>query len=106
MTLQKKLATLIGLRLPSYTIGIIALLILVSFGSYNISSIIFIDKLILLAVVLSPMVFTLGAIVSIIALVKFENKIAALTGIVLNIALLVALLYFIKPFLIEFKFLI
>jgi len=55
---------------------------------------------------LSPMVFTLGAIVSIIALVKFENKIAALTGIVLNIALLVALLFFIKPFLVEFKFFI
>jgi len=52
------------------------------------------------------MVFTLGAIVSIIALVKFESKVASLIGIVLNIALLVALLYFIKPFLIEFKFLI
>lgn len=104
--MQKKLATLIGLRLPSYTIGTLTLLIFVSFASCTISSIIFIDKLILLAVVLSPMVFTLGAIVSIIALVKFESKIAALIGIVLNVALLVALLYFIKPFLIEFKFLI
>ncbi len=104
--MQKKLAALIGLRLPFYTIGIIALLIMVSFASYTISSIIFIDKLILLAVLLSPMVFTLGAIVSIIALVKFESKVASLIGIVLNIVLLAALLCFIKPFLVEFKFLI
>lgn len=82
------------------------MLILVSFASYTISSIIFIDKLILLVVVLSPMVFALGVIVSIIALVKFENKVASLIGIVLNMALLVALLYSIKPFLIEFKFMI
>jgi len=104
--LQKKLATLFGLSLPSYTIGILTLLILVSFASCTISSIIFIDKLILLAVVLSPVVFTLGAVVSIIALVKLQSKIAALIGIILNIVLLVVLLCFIKPFLVEFKFLV
>ena len=104
--MQKKLATLFGLSLPSYTIGTLTLLIMVSFANCTISSIVFIDKLILLAVVLSPVVFTLGAIVSIIALVKFESKIVALIGIVLNIVLLVALLCFIKPFLVEFKFLI
>lgn len=65
-----------------------------------------IDKLILVAAVLSPIVFTLGALVSIIALVKFGKNKDVLIGVVLNVALLVVLLCCIKPFFIEFKFLI
>ncbi len=104
--MKRKLAALIGLRLPFYTISILALLILVSFINRNARFLFIIDKLMLVMVVLMPVVFALGIIVSIIAVVKFEKKRDSLIGVVLNIALLFALLCFIKPFLIEFKFLI
>ncbi len=104
--MQIKLATLIGFRLPFYTISASALLILVSFTNCNARFLIIIDKLILVTIVLMPVVFALGVIVWIIAVVKFNKKRTPLIGVVLNILLLVALLCFIKPFLVEFKFLI
>jgi len=104
--LKRKLAALIGLRLPFYTISILALLILVSFTNRNARFLFIIDKLILVMVVLMPVVLALGIIVSIIAVVQFEKKRTFLICVVSNIAFLFALLCFIKPFLVEFQFLI
>lgn len=104
--MKRKLAALIGLRLPFYTISILALLILVSFTNRNARFLFIIDKLILVMVVLMPVVFALGIIVSIIAVVQFEKKRTFLICVVSNIAFLFALLCFIKPFLVEFQFLI
>lgn len=104
--MKRKLAALIGLRLPFYTISILALLILVSFTNRNARFLFIIDKLILVMVVLMPVVLALGIIVSIIAVVQFEKKRTFLICVVSNIALLFALLSCIKPFLVEFQFLI
>jgi ABC-type multidrug transport system permease subunit len=104
--MQEKSAIFISLMLPLYLIGIITLLILVSFTSFTISSIVSMDKLILFAVLVSPLIFALGALISIITLFKSKKKKAALCGTVLNIVLLVVSLCCIKPFLIELKFLI
>ncbi len=104
--MKRKLAALIGLRLPFYTISILALLILVSFTNRNARFLFIIDKLILVMVVLMPVVLALGIIVSIIAVVQFEKKRTFLICVVSNIAFLFALLCFIKPFLVEFQFLI
>lgn len=104
--MNKREVAFIGLWLPSYTVSTIALLILVSFASCTISAMLLIDKLILFAIGSSPVVFTSGAIVCAIALVKRKNTITALVGVVLNIVLLAALLYFFAdPFLTELRIL-
>lgn len=104
--MQIKLTTLVGFKLPVYTISTLALLILVSFTNCNARFLTIIDKLILVTIVLIPIVLALGVIVWIIAVVKFRSKRIPLIGVVLNVLLLVVLLCFIKPFLVEFKFLI
>lgn len=97
---------LIGLILPSFPVGTSVLLVLLSFISNTVNSIIAVDKLILLTAALSPVIYTLGALVSIIALFKSEMKITAFIATALNITLLIVLLYFSKPILMEFEFVI
>jgi hypothetical protein len=77
-----------------------------SFTNCSARFLIILDKLILVAIILMPVVFALGFIVSIVAVVKFDRKKTSFISVVLNIVLLVVLFCFIKPFLIEFKFLI
>ncbi len=99
--------TLIGLILPSLPVGAFISLVLLSFTINNtISSIIAVDKLILLTVGLAPVIYILGAIVSIIALFKSAMKMAPFIALALNIALLIVLLCFSKPIFIEFEFVI
>ncbi len=98
--------TLIGLILPFFPIGASLVMVVIAFSNYELSSIIAVDKLILLTVALSPVVYILGAGVSITALLKSEMKLAAMAGVVLNIGLLIRLLYFSKAVLMEFKFII
>ncbi len=99
--------TSIGFILPSLPVGAFILLVLLSFITNNaISSIIALDKLILLTVALAPVIYILGAIVSIIALFKSTMKMAPFTALALNIALLIVLLCFSKPIFIEFEFVI
>ncbi len=102
---NKKIA-LIGLILPSFPVGVFVLLVSLSFISNTVSSIIAVDKLILLTAALSPVIYTLGASVSIIALFKSEMKITAFIATALNIALLIVQLYFSKAVLMEFEFVI
>ena len=102
---NKKIA-LIGLILPFFPVGISALLVSLPFISNTVSSIIAVDKLILLTAALSPVIYTLGASVSIIALFKSEMKITAFIATALNITLLIVQLYFSKPVLMEFEFVI
>lgn len=82
----------------------IALLVLVSLASSTISSLIFVDKLMLFVIGLSPVAFASGAVVCVIALVKHRNRVTAFVGIVLNVVLLAAFLYFFaRPFLMELR---
>ena len=101
---QKEKAALIGLMLPSFPLLAFGLLILIALTNSTLSSIIAVDKLILLTVALSPVVYVGGAIISITALVKSKMKITAFAGAAANIGLLIFLLYFGKSFLMEFKF--
>lgn len=102
---NKKIA-LIGLILPSFPVGAFVLLASLPFISNTVSSIIAVDKLILLTAALSPVIYTLGASVSIIALFKSEMKITAFIATALNITLLIVQLYFSKAILMEFEFVI
>jgi hypothetical protein len=77
-----------------------------SFIDRNSRFLIIADKLILVAILLTPIVFALGIIVSIIAAVQFKKKRIFLIGIVSNTVILFVLLCFIKAFFTEFKFLI
>lgn len=104
--MKNQKAALIGLILPSLAVGAFALLVLISFINNTINSIIAVDKLILLTAGLSPAVYTLGAIISVIALFKSDMKITAFIGAALNIALLIALLRFGNSFFMEFEFVI
>ena len=100
--MQKRNIASVGIWLPSYAVCITALLILVSLASSAVSSVIFADKLILLVIGLSPVAFVSGAAVCAVALIKRRNRATAFAGIVLNIVLLAALLYFFaRPFIVE-----
>jgi hypothetical protein len=77
-----------------------------SFIDRNSRFLIIADKLILVVILLTPVVFALGIIVSIIAAVQFGKKRIFLIGIVSNTVILFVLLCFIKAFFTEFKFLI
>jgi len=104
--LKNQKTALIGLMLPYLVVGAYVFLVLLSFINNKINSIIAADKLILLTVGLSPAVYITGVIISIIALFKSEMKMIPLIGIVLNITLLIVLLCFSKPLLMEFKLVI
>ncbi len=104
--LKKQKTALIGVTLPFFPVGAFVLLVLLSFVSSTLNSIIAVDKLILLTAVLSPLIYVLCAVVSVTALFKSEMKITASIGIVLNITLLIAYLYFSKAILMEFEFVI
>ena len=102
--MQKRNVASIGLWLPSYTVCTIGLLVLVSLASSTVGSMIFIDKLILFVIGLSPVAFAWGVVVCVIALVRGSSRATACVGIVLNIVLLGALLYFFaRPFIVELE---
>jgi len=102
--LKNQKMALIGLTLPSLPVGTSVLLVLLSFISNTVNSIIAVDKLILLTAALSPIIYTLGALVSIIALFKSAMKITSVIGTSLNISLLIIQLYFSNAILMEFEF--
>jgi len=83
-----------------------AVLAALSFVNTSVNAVIAVDKLILLTIGLAPFVYVLGIIVSITALLKPQMKTTALVAVALNITLLIGQLYFGKPFLIEFEFVI
>ena len=94
----------IGLLLPLYTLSIISLLILISFASRTLSSVIHLDKLTLLVMGLSPLALIFGASASAIAAVRRTDMRKAVIGIFLNIILLFVLLYFFTaPLIAEIK---
>ncbi len=83
-----------------------AVLAALSFVNTSVNAVIAIDKLILLTIGLAPFVYVLGIIVSITALLKPQMKTTALVAVALNITLLIGQLYFGRPFLMEFEFVI
>jgi hypothetical protein len=101
--LQRQNLTLVGIILPIVWVGTVALLILISFISSKVSSIIAAGNLILLTLIFSPLVYISGAIISIIALAASKMKKSPLLATGLNIALLVFWLCFNKFFLMELE---
>ena len=100
--LHKNDLALSSICVSAHTVGIAVLLILFSFTRITIGSLIFIDKLILIAIGVMPLVFAAGAVVCIYSLIKPINRKTAAIGIALNLFLLVGLLYlFTAPYLAE-----
>lgn len=97
-------AALLGLRLPFLNIAIFAALVMLSLTSRTIGSAIAVDKIIVLAIVLSPFVYISGAVISIIALFKSPMKLMAIIAAAVNIGMLVFMLYFSTSFLRDFEF--
>ena len=95
--------TFIGATLPSVWLGTAVFLILISFASTKVSSIIAAENLILLTLIFLPVVCITGAVISIIALAKSKTRKNAFCATVINIALLVCWVYFNKSFLIELE---
>ena len=114
--MQKQNLTLIGIILPSVWVGMVVLLILVSFVSIKVNSIISAESLILLTLAFSPVIYLSGTVISIAALAipaapeaqygesKMKKNVLLAAG--LNIALLVCWLYFSQSFLMEFELII
>jgi apolipoprotein N-acyltransferase len=107
---------LVGIVLPFVWVGMIVLLILVSFVNIKLSSIISAENLILLTLVFSPVIYVAGATLSIIALVTSSSrhrpcrssgkiKKVAFLAAALNIMLLVCWITCSKSFLMEFELL-
>ncbi len=102
--LQKQKTVMISKTLPCVLIAVYALLTLLGFSNSKISAAVFLDKLIWIVVALLPVLFALGAIMSIVALFKSKKKSDALAGLIFNIALLIVILWFSPSFIAEFKF--
>jgi len=104
--LKKNKTALMGIVLAIVAPAATAVLAALSFVNTSVNAVIAIDKLILLTIGLAPFVYVLGIIVSITALLKPQMKTTALVAVALNITLLIGQLYFGRPFLIEFEFVI
>lgn len=104
--MKKNKTALMGIVLAIVAPAATAVLVALSFVNTSVNAVIAIDKLILLTIGLAPFVYVLGIIVSITALLKPQMKTTALVAVALNITLLIGQLYFGKPFLIEFEFVI
>ncbi len=104
--MKKNKTALMGIVLAIVAPAATAVLVALSFVNTSVNAVIAVDKLILLTIGLAPFVYVLGIIVSITALLKPQMKTTALVAVALNITLLIGQLYFGKPFLIEFEFVI
>ena len=92
---------MLGLILPFIPTLSFALLAIVSLTNDTASSAIAVDKLLLGMVVLSPVVYAAGAVLSLVALRRSDMKMTAAAGAIVNTALLVLLLCFRQCFLAE-----
>ena len=101
--MQNKKVELIAIKLPSITVTIYATLMMIAFTNNQIGSVIFLDKLILLIMVLLSLVCIIGAAVSIIALFKAKAKKTAVSAAILNIALIIMMIWMSKAFVVELK---
>lgn len=104
--MKKNKTALMGIVLAIVAPAATAVLVVLSFVNTSVNAVIAIDKLILLTIGLAPFVYVLGIIVSITALLKPQMKTTALVAVALNITLLIGQLYFGRPFLMEFEFII
>lgn len=104
--MKKNKMALMGIVLAIVAPAATAVLVTLSFVNTSVNAVIAIDKLILLTIGLAPFVYVLGIIVSITALLKPQMKTTALVAVALNITLLIGQLYFGRPFLMEFEFVI
>lgn len=104
--MKKNKTALMGIVLAIVAPAATAVLVALSFVNTSVNAVIAVDKLILLTIGLAPFVYVLGIIVSITALLKPQMKTTALVAVALNIALLIGQLYFGRPFLMEFEFVI
>lgn len=104
--MKKNKTALMGIVLAIVAPAATAVLAALSFVNTSVNAVIAIDKLILLTIGLAPFVYVLGIIVSITALLKPQMKTTALVAVALNITLLIGQLYFGRPFLMEFEFVI
>lgn len=104
--MKKNKMALMGIVLAIVAPAATAVLVALSFVNTSVNAVIAIDKLILLTIGLAPFVYVLGIIVSITALLKPQMKTTALVAVALNITLLIGQLYFGRPFLMEFEFVI
>ena len=101
--LKKQNSALIGLVISFFPMLAFCSLSLLALTNRIVSSMIAVDKLILLTIALSPVVYGIGAVVSVTALAKSEMKITAFVGAAANIVMLIFLFYFRKSFLMEFE---
>lgn len=104
--MKKNKTALMGIVLAIVAPAATAVLVALSFVNTSVNAVIAVDKLILLTIGLAPFVYVLGIIVSITALLKPQMKTTALVAVALNITLLIGQLYFGRPFLMEFEFVI
>ncbi len=96
-------AAFVGLLLPLGFVLAFGVLLFLSLVSTSISSAIEADRLMLLLVALSPIGYIVGAILSIVALLKFDMRVTACTAVVVNLSMLAFLVYFAQSFLVEFR---
>ncbi|MFC1781560.1 hypothetical protein ACFLZ8_04805 [Planctomycetota bacterium] len=94
---------LFGIILPSVWLGVFIIGILISFVDSRISSAIEFEGLILLTILIWPVIYIIGSVVSVIALIKSGLKIDALYAFCLNIVLLLAWFLVKNSFLLEFE---
>ena len=91
---NRKIAS-IGLILPLLPLSAYACLVLISFASHKLGSVIAADKLILLIIILLTAASVLGTVFSIAALLKSETKLAPI-ALALNIAVLLIILVLLR----------
>lgn len=101
--LQSGNLAILGIMLPGIWFGALAVLVLISFTSSQISSFIAAESLILLTLIFFPVICLACAAISIIALAGSGDKKKSLLAAGLNIAVLVCWPYFSKSFLMELE---
>ncbi len=100
MLLKQKQVTF-GIILPYIWMFVFVCLIMISFVSSKISSVIAAENLIMLTYLFSPIIFIIGIIISLITLFKSGVSKNILVSIILNLILLIIWFIFRKSFYIE-----
>ena len=104
--MKKQNLIAISFTLPMVVIIAVAALMLPAFIGYPVSAIVAVDKLLMLTIIISPVVFGSALAASIIALLKTQAKKDAIIVAAINIILLIGLLCLHKCFLFELKLMV
>lgn len=101
--MQNQKLELIAIKTPSIVLTVYATLIMIAFTNNQIGSAIFLDKLILLIMILLSLSCIIGLAVSIIALFKVKAEKTAVSAAILNVALIIMMIWMSKSFVVELK---